>query len=386
MVKNSIIGIVGLCIGIGIAVMVYSSGLDRLRSPVENIFSPFSSKKQVIGFFPYWAQETATSDYSSLTTFAYFGLTVGSDGAIVKMNNEQEENTGWHLLNSGALQDRFSLAKKNGQSLSLVVFNGVEDSIHQLISDPRAHADTLMNEVIPIMKKHGFTDLNIDIESTTEASDEARLHFTEFIQEIRKSMKEQNAGTVTIDVSPIVLVKKYLVDVPSITSFVDQIVFMTYDYHYQGSSVSGPVAPLYGGATISEFDVAQAMQEAIKTLPKEKIIMGIPLYGYEWETIGDTPRSAVIPGSGLAASNRRVENLFKECTTCTLAEEKEAIEHYVVYKDETTHVFHQIYFPDIKSMQAKLQFATDLNLGGVALWALGYEGSTILNPLKDYKK
>ena len=62
-----------------------------------------------------------------------------------------------------------------------------------------------------------------------------------------------------------------------------------------------------------------------------------------------------------------------------------AKESYIIYKDDETGVYHQIFYPDKKSMEEKSQFAEKNNLGGVAVWALGYEGKTILEPLANYK-
>jgi spore germination protein YaaH len=37
-------------------------------------------------------------------------------------------------------------------------------------------------------------------------------------------------------------------------------------------------------------------------------------------------------------------------------------------------------------MSEKMKLAKEYGIGGVALWALGYDGKTILDPLIDYKK
>lgn len=113
--------------------------------------------------------------------------------------------------------------------------------------------------------------------------------------------------------------------------------------------------------------------------------MGLPLYGYEWETIGNTPRSGVIPGTGIIASNQRVEELLKNCTTCSTGRETNAQEAYVVYKDSQTGTYHQVFYPDQEAMQEKLNFAKANNLGGIALWALGYEGNSLLTSLQTYQ-
>ena len=161
---------------------------------------------------------------------------------------------------------------------------------------------------------------------------------------------------------------------------------MGYDYHYTGSYVTGPVAPLYGAGSTAEFDIQTAIEKAQRIMPKEKIILGMPLYGYEWESINNSPRSGIIPGTGLIASNLRVEQLLASCATCSGGFDEEAQETYIVYKDEKTNTYHQIFYPDKKSSLAKISFAENNHTGGIALWALGYEGATILEGIADYNK
>jgi spore germination protein YaaH len=162
------------------------------------------------------------------------------------------------------------------------------------------------------------------------------------------------------------------------------MVIMGYDYHFEGSYVTGPVAPLFGAGVISEYDIQTAVEKALTIMPASKIILGIPLYGYEWETIGTDPRSPVIPGTGLIASSQRVSQLLESCSTCSAKLDPIAEEKYLIYKDTGTDSYHQIFYPDQEIMKSKIEFAQKYSLAGVALWALGYEDPTILNPLKDY--
>lgn len=268
---------------------------------------------------------------------------------------------------------------------SLLIFSGNENNINGLLHDLVLHAENMMKEVAPIMKNNGFTDLNLDIESVIIASDEARTNFTTFVKTVKQQMDKENLGTLTIDVSPIVLFKKYLIDLNSIGGLVDYVVLMTYDFHYQGSSVTGPVSPNAGAGNSEEFDTEVSVKEAMHIIPPEKILLGVPLYGYEWETIDNTPHGGTIPASGLVISNRRVEDQIKSCTNCTVTFDDTAKELLMIYKDDKTGSYHQIYFPDEKSVSEKVKLADKYDLGGIALWALGYEGNSILDPLKSYK-
>ena len=389
MVKNFFIFIFGLYLGFAVGYF----GIKNLgnilpkNNTVTKILSPLGiQERQVIGFLPYWLIANADKDYSKyLTTLTYFGLTVSSDGTIEKYTNPGEAEPGWYALNNGKADTFLKNAKKNNLNLSLVVFCNNEENISQLISNPAVHAKNLVTEVKPIMKEYGFKDLNLDIESVLTASDEARQNFTVFVREVKKNIDQENLGTLTIDVSPIILFKKYLIDLDTVGKIVDSVIFMTYDYHYFGSLVTGPVAPVGGAGVEAEFDTTVAIKEALNILPQEKIILGVPLYGYEWETLSDAPRSAVIPGTGIVASNRRVEKYLKICSNCEVKTDRYSEESYLIFLDENTSTYHQIFYPDKSATEAKVKLVKNYQIGGVALWALGYDGDSILDPLISFR-
>lgn len=386
MIKQIFVILSGLLIGLYIGFI----GVNNIWNYKPNkalVFNPIAeNKSQVIGFLPYWLIPKADKDYTKyINTLSYFGLTIDSDGSILEYTNPGESEPGWLALNSGKADAFLEMAKKNNVKKSLLIFSADEEKIGGLLENPVTHAQNLMAEVGPIMKNYGFTDLNLDIESTLVASDEARANFTTFVKAVKQQLDKENLGTLTIDVSPIVLFKKYLVDVNSIRNDVDYVVLMTYDFHYQGSSVTGAVAPNGGAGDSEEFDIEVSLKAAQQILSPDKIIMGAPLYGYEWETLDNTPRSATIAGSGIVAGNRRVEEQLKSCTDCQVAYDEKTKESILIYKDENSDSYHQIYYPVQKSIEEKIKLADKYDLGGIALWALGYEGDTILEPLKSYK-
>lgn len=346
-----------------------------------------TKQKQIIGFLPYWLVEKAQLDYSGyLTTLTYFGLSIGMDGKIQYLVNEQEEEPGYHKLKSKKLRDMLAIAKKNDLRLSLLVFSGDTDLIDALLADPITHAKNLVDDAQPLMKKYGFTDLNLDIESTRLATDEERSNFTAFVREVKKHVRAKKLGTVTVEISGQDLIKKTRIDPRSVAQIADYVVVMAYDFHYQGSFVSGPVAPLGGGESEAEFDTKIVLQQAEKFIPREKIILGVPSYGYSWETLYSTPRSATLPGSGITVSHSNAEKFIKDCGTCSAKMDTKAQEAYVIYKDKETGTYHQIFFPDKNAMEQKIAIAKKKNLGGLAVWALGYEGEGLYAPLGQYKK
>jgi len=366
--------------------MKYIMPLYRSQLP-HKLTSFIPQKHHVIGFLPYWLTSKADKNYNKyITTLTYFGLTIGPEGKIIKFDAPGEKEPGWYALESGKMDEFFKNAKKDDINLSLLLFNGDETAISALLSDPIPHAQNLVSEVAPIMKQYGFKDLNLDIESVSTASDEARQRFTAFVKEVKKNINKQKLGTLTIDASPTALVKKYLINLTDVSQLADYIVLMTYDFHYPGSYVTGAVSPIGGAGTNAEFDTLTGVKEALRVMPSEKILLGTPLYGYEWETLGDTPRSAVIPGTGITDSNRRAESFLASCATCSAQIDSEAKESYVIYKDQQYETYHQMFFPDAQATEEKIKLANNYQLGGIAVWALGYDGESILNPLENYKE
>lgn len=385
--RTILLGISGFLLGciIGIICIYFTpffTGIDKSRFPIRNLLHD----KQVIGFLPYWLLVSAQTDYSPyITTLTYFGLNLDNDGSILKLANPQEEEPGWNALSSGKVDPFLKSAREKDISLSLLIFDGSQDSIDAVMSDPIPHADTLIQSVTPLMRSDQFTDLNLDIESVITASPSSQQNFTQFIREVKKEMNANHLGTLTVEISPTDLIRHDLIDVKSIAPYADYIVLMAYDYHYTGSYVTGPVAPMEGVGTVSEYDTQTAVDKALQIIPSQQLILGVPLYGYAWETITDVPRSAIVPDSGLSESSKDIASFVQSCATCSATFDTDAREEYLIYKDQTSGTYHQIFYPNEDAMQAKTDFADTEDLRGIALWALGYEDSNILNPLKGYK-
>lgn len=358
----------------------------KLSPNINRLLTPLGVQKmKVIGFLPYWLIGKENIDYSPyVNTISYFGLTIDADGTILKFTKPTETEPGWLALKSGKIIPVLDNFKQKNLKRSLVIFSGNQENINRLMDNPEKHANNLAEGISPILNRYGFTDLNIDIESVSIASDSARQNFTLFIETLHNQLQKNNSSiTLSIDVSPIVLFKPHLVNVSAISPFVNSVIFMNYDFHYQGSSVTGAVSPVNGAGISAELDSETSIIAALKILPPEKIIMGIPLYGYEWETLSDYPHAAVIPGSGITASNRRVEELLSKCASCSAEFDPVSKESSFGYLDQETDTFHQFFYPDKQAMQEKINLMKKYNLGGIALWALGYEGKTILEPLKN---
>ena len=342
-------------------------------------------KPKVVGFLPYFLMSKATHDYHPyLTDLTYFGLALQPDGSVQKLVNPHEQEPGYTALTGGKWTTFAAPYADAGVGTSLLVHTGDEDTIATLVANPASSAATLVSSVLPAMKTYNFRDLNLDIESFRTASDSARANFTTFLATVTSAM--HTAGyTVTVELSPSAFTKSYLTDPVAVGRYADYALVMGYDYHYTGSYVTGPIAPVHGVPSVRENDVATTIAAATAAIPPEKIILGIPLYGYQWEALTATPAAGVIPGSGVAASAARVASLSATCTTCTVTRDPIADERIIIKPDPTTGSIYQFFVPDQAALTSKLSLATEYHLAGIALWALGYEDESLLSPLSAYR-
>lgn len=390
MVQKIIFVVCGLALGIAVGYLVLSRTLtSKTVAPSTPATSVFVSQKgEVVGFLPYWLLDRAKDDYSKyLTTLTYFSLTIDKDGTIQRYTNPIEGDPGWFALKLGKIDPFLNSAKAKGIKLSLALFSSNDENIDLMLEDPEGSAKNLVEDVVPVMSEYEFDDLNIDVESIKVASPEARQKFSRFVKAVNSEIKARGKYTVSIDISPIAFVKdENLVDPKAVEPYVDHIVLMAYDFHHPGSFVTGANAPLDGAGVTAEFDTKTAVEKALEVAVPEKLILGMPLYGYSWETINNTIKSAVMPSSSVIISNQKVEEFLKECATCSAQLDKTSNEDYVIYKDQETGTFHQIFYPTSSSTQSKIDLAKSNHLFGVALWALGYEDGTILKPLVLYRR
>ncbi len=387
--KLAITFILGICIGVVATFFLWQHAVARLDLPPQHeVFSKLAiHKPTVIGFLPYWLISKTDDHFAdNLTTLTYFGLVVNTDGHILTRVSKQEPEIGYTQLRSEALQKKFSQAREKNITLSLLVYNQDEASISAIMSEPELHAKNLMADLDPIMREHHFSDLNIDIESFREASPSARVQFTQFLQTIRQEVDQRKLGTLSIDLSPDEVLRPYLYEPEKIGQLVDKFVLMAYDFNYRGSFVTGPVAPLGGAGEVRTLDIPTSVTKLKKVVPAEKIILGIPTYGYQWETLSANPYSPTLPSSGATATYRRVSDLIKGCTNCQVVADPVSQQPYVISPTPVDGVYQQIFYEDGVSLRKKLDFAQQEKLDGVALWALGYEYPELVAPLGPYKK
>ena len=135
---------------------------------------------------------------------------------------------------------------------------------------------------------------------------------------------------------------------------VDFMVLMTYDHHTTGT----PPGPVAGYMWIKE-----ALEYAVRRVPRQKLVIGIPLYGREWV---ETANGTLSRSLGFSDLQPLLERPGLEVQW-----DKRWRTPWFQFRDGSE--LHTIWFDDRRSFEEKLDLVRQYRLRGFAAWRLGSE-------------
>ncbi|MFC0212175.1 glycosyl hydrolase family 18 protein [Paenibacillus chartarius] len=135
---------------------------------------------------------------------------------------------------------------------------------------------------------------------------------------------------------------------------VDFSILMTYEYGWSG----GP--PM---AVAPPFQIRKVLQFAVSVMPRNKIMMGLPLYGYDWTL-------PYVKGGRWAkrVSPQQAYTLAYQRHAAVQYDIRQQSPFFNYWVDGTQHV---VWFEDARSMQQKFNLMKEFGLRGGSYWVLG---------------
>ncbi len=378
--KKIILGVGCLVLGVVIGLIIWKKEDFTLLSPIGKWSekSIFDKKKDVIGFLPTWMVGKTKLYGGELSQMIFLGIEVESDGSLVWDVQSKKIN------NKEFVKLKESIARYGGKNiLGIKLFE--DKKIDTLIGNPEARK-RLVNEVKTVVDSNKFKGVNIDFEYMSDATRMLDEDFLEFLVELRQA----EWGEISVDVFANTIIKGDGESLRKLLERVDKVIIMAYDFHRPGSDFAGPVAPME--AEVGERSIGEILGKMVEyNLDKEKMIMAYPLYGYEWETNDNTLGSmtrdvgygrTVFYSEGVGITGTQWDEMSQSpwASWTEKAQRSKIVRKKVgkVYKRVTEYYmvdqWHQAYFENKLSLEIKVAAAKRNNLGGVAFWALGYEG------------
>lgn len=365
--KYVLLTIIGACL---IALVVNLTAQTTLISPYSLIVKPDAqptpTNLQVYGFMPYWNLNKLTTHHAIPHTIIYSGITLDNTGHPLN-------DPGFSNLSRASFTTLKESVSKNNQQLHLSFTIFSTETINDLLASESAQLQAI-ETMMSLLKKHDAQGINLDFEPDSPVTPRTPELFTRFVATLKNRLNQlSKPPVITIDIfgkqNP-----ESLWQLPQLASATDVFVLMAYDYHQRGSSVAGPVAPMFGSSNGRwNSNISQSLWQLRQKVGHEKIALGLPFYGYEWRVVSPEQSSQTFPQSGVTATYDRVKKLI-ETQDMIPNWDKDALSPWFVIT--TNNEVRQIYFENQQSITHKITLAQQAQLHGIAIWALGYEGET----------
>lgn len=239
--------------------------------------------------------------------------------------------------------------------------------------------EKIINQVIAEALQAGIDGINLDFELV---SAECGEHYVQFIRELSVKCR-QNGLVFSVDnYVPQPYNEHY--DIEEQGTVADYVVIMGYDEHTDGSYEAGSVASI--------GYLENGIADALKSVPAEKLVAGVPFYTRLWfETPKTEEQLAQEEGTEEASYPNEVSSWAYSMDDAAeivsasgvQAEWNEtAKQNYAEW--EADGGVYKIWLEDNQSLEEKLKVIKANRLAGVAEWSLGMENSSVWDLILQY--
>lgn len=212
----------------------------------------------------------------------------------------------------------------------------------------------LIDQMFLTMEEKGFAGIDLDFEYVLPQD---RVAYAEFAANVRAQAAPRGYA-VSVALAPKTSAdQKGLLyegkDYKLLGAAADSVLLMTYEWGY----TYGPpmaVAPIN--------KVREVVEYAVTEIPREKIDLGIPNYGYDWTL-------PFVQGASMARAIGNVEAV--QIAIENHAEiQFDQIAMSPFFRYEKDGVQHEVWFEDVRSMKEKFHLVAEYSLRGMGYWQI----------------
>ena len=360
------------------------SPLPTVTPALPDSSAPEASTPKVIGYYAAWSAYSGFTpdqlDPSKLTHINYAFANIGSDDKLT---------LGYPDVDPVNLSKLVDLKQSNPNLKLLIAVGGWSWSSR--FSDV-ALTDTsrtiFADSCVDFIVKYGLDGVDIDWEypvsgglSTNVRRPEDKSNFTLLMKKLREKLDAREA----VDGKEYILSfagaagNWYLknIEPTKLLPYVDYVNVMTYDLHGSWDEYTDLNAPLYSNSDASP-QYKSSVEEAINTwlragVPAERLIMGVPFYGYIYK--------------GVRNSNNGLYQRFSGATSISYTNiaakylKAPGYKRYFHNKAKVPWLFNGttfISYDDEETMGIKASYITSKELGGAMIWELSQDPDGIL--------
>jgi spore germination protein len=332
------------------AVPMKSKGREVRTKRGENTYRLKRDRKRIetIGFLEPTDPGQAVSDVNesakNLTYVSFFSYRAKPNGDLIPLKDDAA----------------LAATRRNNAVPMLVITNFAEgnfspDIAHRIFTD-RSASKRLIYNVIRVMKQKGYRALNVDFEHIREAD---RTLYNGFLETLLPRVKREGylVSTALAPKSSDTQAGPWhgAHDYAFHGKIADFVILMTYEWGWTGGPPMA-VAPIP--------QVRNVVDYAVTKIPREKIVMGAPLYGYDWTLPyrkGGPPAKRISP--------KEAEELAQQRSLKIQYNNRDQAPYF--YYTDTNGKKHEVWFENEQSAQAKFNLVKEYGLRGISYWVLG---------------
>lgn len=207
----------------------------------------------------------------------------------------------------------------------------------------------LVNGITQTALNLGLDGINIDFE---QVASQTGVHYVQFLRELSVACRQNNLVFSVDDYVPFHFNEHYRLDIQG--QVADYVIIMGYDEHWHGSGEPGSVASI-------DY-VTNGIEKTVANVPAQKVINALPFYTIVWTTNGTTVTDEYLTMNNTPEFLRQVgaEPQWDEITC----------QNYLEWQSAAG--LKQVWLEDADSIRVKLNVMSANEIGGVAVWRLGY--------------
>jgi spore germination protein len=293
--------------------------------------------------FPNIRDITLRSTLPYLTFLSIFSYQVRADGSLVTIDDQRLIDT----------------ARQYNVAPMMVITNILEggsfdSDLASTILSSQEVQNTLIQNILNTLQAKNYSGLDIDFEYIYPSDREL---YNAFLERVVATLRPLGY-IITTAVAPKISATQQGTlyeahDYPVHGRLMDHVIIMTYEWGY----TYGP--PL---AVSPINEVARVLNYAVTAIPPEKILMGMPNYGYDW-TLPYTPGTAARTVTNTGAVNLAAN------VGANIQYDTNSQAPFFNYYDSSGRR-HVVWFDDARSINARLELVDRFGLGGVSYWTI----------------
>lgn len=323
------------------------------------------------GYIGWWQpQSWRTAALGQMDRVLFFELKVGPTGEIAERNGWPEN---WADLRLAVRQNNTPL------DLTLTLFEPA--TFNSLFTSTDA-INRLLDATSLLAGSKDVDGLQLDFEIYSHARPDAIDRYREFVRELSKRLRQQSPRK-NLSIFLPVGGESRLYDSATLEQ-VDHVVLQGYDSHWLESKTAGPVAPVTGTDAVT-WEKAVALGASLG-VPKTRMLLSFPLYGYEWKVKGRSLRS---PTTGKGSPTSFAPILVDRPHDIEVSVQDQVRRYGSSHDPISGSSYYQFrrkdgqhmegWFEDWWALGRKVDYLLNEKLGGIAFFVLGYDDGQLVD-------